>query len=145
MRGNSVSIKGNVTRDAEVRRTQSGNIVVSWGVAWNQSRKNRETGDYEDVPNFFDVQCWVTEKQLRFLEGSIVKGARCAIIDGHLVYKSWESEGQKRSKVLIAVDDPINGLLVQPPSGTGNRAETGGNQAQTMDYGASVYDDIIPF
>ena len=111
MRGNSVSLKGNITRDAEIRQTQSGNHVASWGIAWNKPRKVQD--GYEDVPHYFDVECWLTEKQLRVIVEKLVKGAACAIIDGHLEYQSWESNGQKRSKVVVIVDDPINGLLLQ--------------------------------
>lgn len=113
MKGNTVSIKGNVTRDAEIRSTSGGSTVITWGIAWNRSRKNQNTGEYEEVPNYFDCQCWVTDKQRSVIEGQIVKGARCAIIDGHLEYQSWEKDGQKRSKVVIQVDDPIGGMLVQ--------------------------------
>lgn len=116
MRGNTVSLKGNVTRDAEVRRTQSGNTAVSFGIAWNQSRKNQQ-GGYEDVPHYFDVQMWVTDAQLRYVQPLLVKGARCAIVDGHLEFQSWqENQGNKRSKVVVRVDDPINGLMLQMPS-----------------------------
>lgn len=132
MRGNTVSLKGNITRDAEIRRTQSGRIVASWGIAWNRSRKNQQ-GEYEDVPYYFDVECWLTDKQLRLLEPSLVKGARCAIIDGHLEYQTWESNGQKRSKVLVSVDDPVNGLLVSAATQT------------KKEQPASVYDEDVPF
>jgi len=111
MKGNTVSIKGNVTRDCEVRSTSNGNTVVTWGIAWNKSRKTQD--GFEDVPHYFDCQCWVTERQLSMIKDSLVKGARCAIIDGHLEYQSWESQGQKRSKVVIVVDDPISGMLLQ--------------------------------
>lgn len=114
MKGNTVSIKGNITRDAEVRHTNSGRIVASWGIAWTKTRKT-ESG-FEDVPFYFEVQAWLTDKQLRALEPMLVKGAKCAIIDGHLEYQAWEANGQKRSKVLIQVDDPISGLLVSPPA-----------------------------
>lgn len=148
MRGNTISIKGNLTRDAEERHTQSGNIVLSWGIAWNRSRKNQQTGEYEDVPHYFDCQCWVTERQLQMIRGGLVKGARCAIIDGYLEQQRWETENGTRSKVLIVVSDPINGLLVQLPQGSQNAAQNGGKQAQNADYEPeqqSVYDEDIPF
>lgn len=162
MRGNTVSIKGNVTRDAEVRRTQSGNISVSFGLAWNQSRKNQQ-GGYDDVPHYFDVQMWATDRQLLYLQPRIVKGARCAVVDGHLEYQSWQdNQGNKRSKVVVRVDDPIDGLMLQMPSNAQNQGQPTNytNQQQNAAYMApqqqvggyqqgyvdtSVYASDIPF
>ncbi len=114
MRGNTVSIKGNITRDAELRQTQSGNIIASWGLAWKQPRKNKQ-GGYDDVPHYFDVKCWLTDRQAEFVTPLLVKGAPCAVVGGHLVFEQWEVEGQKRSKVSVMCDDPVNGLIVGQP------------------------------
>ena len=139
MRGNSVSIKGNCTRDMEVRRTQSGSNACSWGIAWNSRRKNHQTGEYEDVPHYFDVECWASDGQLKFLE-DVKKGARCAIVDGHLEYQEWQKDGQKRSKAVIRVDDPVSGLLVTGGSRQGQAPSQRDDVVPT-----SVYDEDIPF
>ena len=138
MRGNNVNIKGNLTRDAEVKRTDNGSTVVKFGLAWNKPRKDPSTGQYEDVPHYFDCQCWVTDGQLRAIENRLVKGARCAVVDGHLEYQSWEQNGQKRSRVVVCVDDPINGLLVEA-------GHDGGEPEPPAEPPASVYDEDIPF
>lgn len=130
MKGNTVSIKGNITRDAEFAATQSGTNVASFGICWNRSRKNAQ-GGYDDVPNFFDVVIFLTDRQLGYIKSQLVKGASCAIIDGHLSYSSWEKDGQKRSKVDIIVDDPVQGLLVAPP-----RSQQQAPQYQQPTYGA---------
>ena len=132
-RGNTVSIKGNATRDVEIRRTASGVNACSWGIAWNDSKKNQQ-GRWDDVPNFFDVECWASDAQLKYLDG-IRKGARCAIIGGHLEQQRWEHDGKKYSKVVIRVDDPISGLMV----------DSGGNQQAPIEAKATVYDVDIPF
>lgn len=136
MRGNNVNIRGTIVRDAEIRQTASGSQIASWSIVWNRSKKNQATGQYEDVPGFFDCQCWLTDKQLRIVQPLLVKGARCAIIDGHLEYQAWESNGQKRSKVMIQVDDPINGLVVATKSAPQDSAPA--------DDGLDMYSDI-PF
>lgn len=51
---NRVSITGNLTRDPELRKSKSGNAVLSMGVAVNDRRKNQQTGEWEDKPNFID-------------------------------------------------------------------------------------------
>lgn len=131
MRGNTVSIRGNVTRDAEVRRTQGGSNAVKWGMAWNNRRKD-QNDQWADVPHYFDVECWMTDAQLGNVAPHIVKGAGCCVVDGHLEYKSWQDEqGGKRSKVVIRVDDPISGLMLRAPAqgGSGGAYRPGGNQA----------------
>ena len=50
---NQVSITGNLTRDPELRATQGGTPVLSFGIAVNDRRKNA-AGQWEDVPNFFE-------------------------------------------------------------------------------------------
>lgn len=164
MKGNTVSIKGNVTKDAEARRTQSGGNVLRFGIAWNQSKPDGN-GGYKDVPHYFDVTCFPTDRQLAMIQPYIVKGARCAIIDGRLDYSTWEKDGQKRSAVQIVVEDPIAGLLVYKSMQTQSQPQNGPQQSygQTQSYvqsanrseqwveGAtneppvSVYDDDIPF
>lgn len=117
MRGNSVSIKGNATRDAEVRTTQSGTQVVRFGLAWNHSKRNQD-GTYTDVPNYFDCTAFCTDRQAQYVVPLLAKGARVAVVDGHLSYESWtDQQGNVRSKVGVIVDDPVNGLLVLPPQG----------------------------
>lgn len=149
MKGNTISIKGNITRDAEFRSTSNGSVLATWGIAWNASRKNQQTGAWEDVPHFFDVKCWLTQGQLKVVERSLVKGASCAIVDGHIAYESWKDQDEKtRSKVVVMVDDPVSGLTLVPPKGAGTFQEPScERQEATAAVGAphGLYDEDIPF
>ncbi|MFQ6919854.1 MAG: single-stranded DNA-binding protein, partial [Collinsella sp.] len=49
---NRVNITGNLTRDPELRATAGGTQVLSFGVAVNDRRRNPQTGEWEDYPNF---------------------------------------------------------------------------------------------
>ena len=51
---NRVNISGNLTRDPELRGAASGTQVLSFGVAVNDRRRNQQSGEWEDVPNFVD-------------------------------------------------------------------------------------------
>ena len=114
MRGNSVSVVGNITRDVEVRTIQSGRSIANFGIAWNKSRKRQDGQGYEDIPNYFDCKAWLTEAQRQWVEPTLRKGAKVALVDAHLEYESWEDQnGQKRSKVVVMVDDPMNGIVVK--------------------------------
>lgn len=139
-RGNTFSIIGNITRDAEVRVTPSGNSILQFGIAWNERRKNQQTGDYEDSPHFFDVKMWLTDAQLSVIEHQIVTGAKVAIVDGHLTQERWEHEGKKHSKVVLMVDDPFSGLLV------GKKNDAKQSRPNVAKQQAEAYsDEDIPF
>lgn len=94
---NHVVLVGNLTRDVELRSTQSGTAVLSFGIAVNDSRKNA-SGQWEDVPNFFE--CSTFGNRTTALSDILTKGMKVAIT-GKLHYSSWEKDGQKHSKVDI--------------------------------------------
>jgi single-strand DNA-binding protein len=100
---NKVVISGNLTRDPELRSTPNGTPVLALGVAVNDRRKNQESGQWEDVPNFFDVTVFGARADAlsRFLS----KGTKVAI-EGRLRWHQWETpQGEKRSKVDIIADE----------------------------------------
>lgn len=99
---NRVNISGNLTRDPELRTTNSGTAILSFGVAVNDRRKNPQTGEWEDYPNFVDCIMFGTraESVSRFLH----KGVKIAA-EGKLRYSSWERDGQRRSKLEVVVED----------------------------------------
>jgi len=100
---NRVLISGNLTRDPELRQSAGGMSILKMGIAVNDRRKNPQSGEWEDVPNFFDVTMFGTraESVSRFLS----KGSKLAI-EGKLRWSQWETpDGDKRSKVEIIADD----------------------------------------
>ena len=99
---NRVIVSGNLTRDPETRQA-GGNTVTQFGIAVNDRRKNAQSGEWEDVPNFFDVLVWGTrgESLARFIS----KGTK-VVVAGRLRWSQWtNNEGEKRSKVEIVADD----------------------------------------
>lgn len=128
---NRVEISGNLTRDAELRSTQSGMQVLGFGVAVNDRRKNQRTGEWEDYPNFVD--CTMFGARAEKLAQYLAKGTKVAI-DGRLRYSQWEGDGQKRSKLSVVVDD-IEFM---------SRREASSREAEDG-YDAAVYDEDIPF
>lgn len=100
---NKVMITGNLTRDPEVRSTQTGMSIMRLGVAVNDRRKNNQTGEWENVPNYVDCVMFGTraENVSRYLR----KGSKVAI-EGKLRWSQWEDkQGGKRSKIEVVVDD----------------------------------------
>lgn len=99
---NRVNISGNLTRDPELRSTQSGTSILTFGVAVNDRRRNPQTGDWEDYPNFID--CVVFGNRAEPLSRFLSKGSKVAI-EGKLRWSQWERDGQKRSKIEVIVDE----------------------------------------
>ena len=147
---NRVTLVGRLTRDPEVRYTSGGMAIVSIGLAVNGRRKNAASGEWEDKPNFFDVKLF-GDRGERAAE-RLQKGTRIGV-DGRLEWDSWETDGQKRSKVeVIANDIQILDGRRDGDFGGGQprQAVQGGAVApDTSDFvpvgGAAADDDDIPF
>lgn len=99
---NRVNITGNLTRDPELRATQSGTQVLHLGVAVNDRRRNQQTGNWEDYPNFIDCVMFGTRAEA--IQRYLSKGTKVAI-EGRLRYSSWERDGQRRSKIEVVIDE----------------------------------------
>lgn len=110
---NRVNITGNLTRDPELRSTAGGMAVLGFGVAVNDRRKNQQTGQWEDYPNFVD--CTMFGNRTEALSRILRKGMKVAI-EGKLRYSSWEDKngGGRRSKLEVIPDEVE--LLSQNPN-----------------------------
>ncbi|MBA2765383.1 MAG: single-stranded DNA-binding protein [Actinomycetota bacterium] len=155
---NRVILTGNLTRDPELRSTGGGTSVCSLRLAVNTRRKNNQSGEWEDRPNFFDITVWGAQGEncARYLS----KG-RPVALDGRLEWREWQDKdtGQNRQKIDV-IADSVQFL------GSGGREEgqSGGNgggfaprsdiPADTSDFAgapaggtrdSSPPDDDIPF
>ena len=94
---NRVILMGNLTRDIELKYTQSGLAVTDVGVAVSDRRKN-QAGEWIEETTFVDVTLWgrTAEVASEYLS----KGSPI-FIEGRLKLDTWESEGQKRSKLRV--------------------------------------------
>ena len=98
---NQVTLMGNLTRDPELRQTPNGNSVCSFSLALNRSYKD-SSGEWQEVTDYIDIVAWSTlgERIAQYL----AKGRRCLVV-GRLQSRSWEKDGQKRSKVEVLAND----------------------------------------
>lgn len=100
---NKATITGNITRDPELRQTQGGTSILSIGVAVNDRRKNQQTGEWEDYPNFID--CKIFGNRATGVAPHLEKGMKVAI-EGKLNQSRWQADdGTNRSKIEIIVDE----------------------------------------
>lgn len=149
---NKVVISGNLTRDPELRQTANGFPVLGFGVAVNDRRKNQQTGEWEDYPNFID--CTMFGARAESVSRFLSKGSKVAI-EGKLRWSQWERDGQKRSKIEVVVDE----IEFMTARGEGGNMGMSHMSALAPAYAAptyapapaapavdtSVYDEDIPF
>lgn len=145
---NRVNITGNLTRDPELRATAGGTQMLAFGVAVNDRRRNQQTGEWEDFPNFVD--CIVFGSRAEAVSRFLSKGSKVAI-EGKLRFSSWETkEGQRRSKLEVVVDEVEFMSRPQGQQVTSPAAEAA-KVADTPAYGTprapepEFYDADIPF
>ena len=139
---NRVIISGNLTRDPELRSTAGGMSVLGFGVAVNDRRKNQQTGEWEDYPNFID--CTMFGARAEAVARYLGKGAKVSI-EGKLRWSQWEREGQKRSKIEVIVDE-LEFMSSREVSGRDVDAQFAAiPSVLSPDPAASVYGSDIPF
>jgi single-strand DNA-binding protein len=150
---NVVVITGNLTRDPELRSTGGGTSVCELRVAVNSSRKDGQTGQWVDKPNYFDVTVWGAQGEN--CANYLSKG-RPVAVEGRLDWREWEAkDGSKRQAVSI-VAKSVQFLGSRDGSGGGNGngfTPSSDVPADTSDYegapagggGGSGAEDDIPF
>ncbi len=98
---NKVILMGNLTRDPEVRTTPNGQSVANFSLAVNRTWKGAD-GNTQEAVSYIDCVAWgrTGEVMAQYLQ----KG-RPVLVSGRLDQRSWEQDGNKRSKVEVIVED----------------------------------------
>ncbi len=115
---NQVILLGNLTRDPELRTTPSGQTVCSFSIAVNRSWQGQD-GQTQEAVDYFDINAWGKLGEL--VNQYLAKGRKCLIM-GRLSQRSWEQDGQKRSKVEVVANDVT--FLDSPGGGAGITSDT---------------------
>lgn len=101
MADNNVTLVGNITRDPELRFTQGGRAVATFGIAVN--RRYQVNGEWQEQTSFFNVVAW---GQLgENAAASLTKGAR-VVVNGRLEQREYQTQqGEKRTVVEVNADE----------------------------------------
>jgi len=98
---NRIVIMGRLTRDPELRHTQTGTAVASFSLAVDRDFKSKEGG--EKVTDFIDVVAW--RQTGEFVSRYFTKG-RMAVVEGRLQIRDWtDKEGGKRRSAEVVADN----------------------------------------
>lgn len=149
---NRVFLTGNLTRDPDLRATASGLPVMSVGIAVNDRRKNQQTGEWEDYPNYID--CTMFGARAEAVSKYLSKGSKVAI-EGKLRWSQWMKDDEKRSGISVIIDQ-IEFLfsrkeierdqdIVEEASEPYQTQMEGMDDAQVGPYSGSIYNEDIPF
>jgi single-strand DNA-binding protein len=139
---NHVILIGRLTRDSELKYTNSGMAVARLSIAVN--RRKRSGDQWTEEANFFDIT--VFGKTAENLSQYLVKGKEIAV-EGELRQNRWEQDGQPRSKVEVVAN---NVQLLGGPKGGETRGSSqsyGNDQVEryTPGGGDDGFEDDIPF
>lgn len=114
---NKIFIMGRLTRDPELRYTQSGTPVASFSLAVDRDFKSK--GSNEKETDFIDVVAWRTTAE--FVSQYFSKG-RMAVVEGRLQIRAWtDREGNKRRSAEVVAASVYFGDSKKTDSGGYNR------------------------
>ena len=144
---NHVVLVGNLTRNAELKYTNSGMAISTFSLAVNQRRKKDD--QWVDEAHFFDIEYF--GKAAEAVNQYLVKGKQVGV-EGSLRQDRWEKDGQARSKVKITASNlmllggrPAGQAPGASPAPAGGTEPTGGTGPVEGGPPADTFEDDIPF
>ncbi len=128
---NLVVLLGNLTRDVELKYTQNQMAIAKLGLAVNDRvKKNNE---WVDEPTFVDVTLFGRTAEIA--NQYLSKGSS-VLIEGRLKYETWETDGQKRSKLSV-IGDRMQ-MIGSRPGGPGSGRPTEQTASQASHHGDTM-------
>lgn len=135
---NKVILSGNLTRDPELRSTQTGTNVLAISLAVNNRRRNQSTGAWEDEACYID--CFMAGARAEALSKKLSKGQKIAI-EGTLKWRQWDKNGEKRSKHEVRIDN-LEFISAGKGSASAERPQSATRHEESYD---DLLDDDIDF
>jgi len=128
---NKVVLVGNLTRDVEIRYSQSGSAIGNVGIATSRKWKS-QTGEQKDEVMFIDLTFFGRTAEIA--NQYLRKGSK-VLVDGRLVFQQWTAQdGSKRSKHAITVEN-LQMLDSKADSMNPNNNNGYGEQPSQNNYG----------
>lgn len=152
---NKVILIGNLTRDPELRVTANGNSICKLGLAVNRAYMTKD-GERREETTFIDIDAF--GKQAEVISKYMRRG-RPLMVEGRLKLDQWESDGQKRSKLNVVLEnfqflggrddsesDSGSGYeQSSPPTRSTPPAEKSENSEKNFSNDEDTLDDDVPF
>ncbi|WP_062381654.1 single-stranded DNA-binding protein [Demequina pelophila] len=140
-----ITVIGNLTSDPELKFISSGAAVCNFTVASTPRTFDRQTNEWKDGETLF-MRCSLWREAAENVAESLTKGMR-VIVQGRLVARSWEANGEKRTVNEIQVDEVGPSLRyatakvtrTQRGGGGGFGGGGGGGQQSSGGFGGGGY------
>lgn len=131
---NKIFLMGRLTRDPELRHTQTGTAVASFTLAVDRDFKDKQSG--ERACDFINVVAW--RQTGEFVSRYFTKG-RMAVAEGRLQMRNWtDKDGNKRTSAEVVADNVYFGDSKKDDSEYGSNS---GYSAAPAGYGAPSGDN----
>ncbi len=138
---NHVVLVGRLTRDSELKYTNTGTAIGKFSIAVN--RRKRSGDQWTDEVSYFDIVLW--GKTAEALNQYLQKGKQIAV-SGELRQNRWEQDGQNRSKVeIIANNVQLIGGMGGRNDGPESRPPAQDNPPSDTGSYSDDFEDDIPF
>jgi single-strand DNA-binding protein len=132
---NKIILAGNLTRDIEIKYTQSGSAIGNTGIATSRKFKSA-TGEQKEEVLFIDLTFFGRTAEIA--NQYLRKGSK-VLVDGRLKLDQWTAQdGSKRSRHSVTVENlqMLGGKDEAAPMG-----DNGYNQSGPSEYDAPSYDN----
>lgn len=138
---NRIIVMGRLTRDPELRTTQSGTAVTSFTLAVDRDYKGQ---DGERETDFVDIVAWRSSAE--FVSKHFSKGSM-AIVDGRLQIRQYtDKEGNKRRACEVVAESVYFGSAKKEGGNSESHGESDdnsyGNSYSGSDYGRSKFEEV---
>jgi single-strand DNA-binding protein len=150
---NKAFIIGNLTRDPELKALPSGTKVCSFSIATNRIYKDKD-GNKQEATEFHNITAF---SKLGELAGQYLKKGQQVLVEGRIQTRSWETNGEKKSRTEIVADNiqfgtKSSGANNSTPKSTTDTSKspvedvTGDSGGEKIDYPSEeINPDDIPF
>ena len=137
---NRTILKGNLTRDMDLRYTPKGTAVGEFAIAVNRKWKDQQAGEMKEEVVFLECQAW--SRQAEVIADHFKKGSPI-LIEGRLAQDKWTDKetGKERTKTLVVVEqfefcgDARGGKTVDVPV---SKPDNGGDLGDMQDITAEL-------
>ena len=141
---NKIILVGNLGRDPELRYTPQGTPVCSFSLATNERRKDRTTGENNDVTTWFSVTLWGRQAETA---SQYLSRGRPVYIEGRLRVEEWtDRDGKPRHTLEVhATDMQFIGGGARSDEAGAVPAKAAAATGEPASPAADLNDDDIPF
>jgi single-strand DNA-binding protein len=149
---NKAFIIGNLTRDPELKALPSGTKVCSFSIATNRIYKDKD-GNKQEMAEFHNITAF---SKLGELAGQYLKKGQQVLVEGRIQTRSWETNGEKKSRTEIVADNIQFGTKSSGANNPASKPATDvpkspvedvvGDSGEKIDYPSEeINPDDIPF